>query len=43
MCMHISTNYSAMFEQIRLFFGALMHPHVPHIVLRFQVNIFNSF
>ena len=43
MCVCIGTNYSAISEPILFIFGILMHPYVPHIVLKFQINISNSF
>ena len=42
MCMHIGTNVSAFSDLIWFCFEAVMGQHVPHIVLKFQVNILNS-
>ena len=42
MCMHINTDYSAIFELIWFSFGTLMDLYVSHIVLKFQMNISNS-
>ena len=41
--MHIGTNYSTISKLILFIFDALMHTYVPHIVLKFEVNISNSF
>ena len=41
--MHIGTDYSTICKPILLIFGTLIGLYVPHIVLQFQINIFNSF
>ena len=41
--MHISANYSAICKPILLIFGTLIGLFVPHIVLKLQMNISNSF
>ena len=42
MCMHIGANYSAISKPILFIFGTLIGLYVPHIVLKFEVNILNS-
>ena len=41
--MHISADYSAISKLISFSFGTLTGPYVSHIVLKFQINIFNGF
>ena len=43
MCMHIGTNYSAISKPILFIFGTLIGLYVPHIMLKIQINISNSF
>ena len=40
---HALVPYSAIYKQIWFFFGTLMHPHILHILLKFQVNISSGF
>ena len=40
--MHISANYSAISKPILIIFGTLIGLYIPHMVLKFQVNISNS-
>ena len=42
MCTRIGTNYGTVLNHFSFIFGTLMGQHVLHIVLNFQVNIFNS-
>ena len=41
--MHISANYSAISKPILLIFGTLIGLYILHTVLKFQLNICNSF
>ena len=43
MCTHIGADYSAILKPILFIFGILIGLYVSHIVLKFQINISNSF
>ena len=42
MCTCIGTDYGTIYKWIKFIFGILMHLYIPHTMLNFEVNIFNS-
>ena len=40
--MHIGADYGTIYKWIKFIFGTLMYLYIPHTMLNFEVNIFNS-